>query len=281
MYEAVLLSILVATPAAWIVWIIRKRSQRRRCFDTPLPDGWVAILHRNVPIYGSLPEPLRKQLGGHINVFLAEKNFEGCDGLEITDEIRLTIGAQACLLLLNRKTGYYPHLDSILVYPGAYVAKTTERRGYLETTYDDVRGGESWDRGVLVLSWDDVLHGSLDFTDGYNVVLHEFAHQLDEENGTVEGTPALESESRYSSWARVFKKEYKALQRAQKAGEETVIDYYGASHPAEFFAVATEAFFERPKELRLNHPALYEELKGFYHVDPSEWETVPAPDEPA
>ena len=263
----------LAIPAVALGWILRerRRARRQRLFSTPFPDEWVTILEQNVPLYQLLPESLRRELHGHVNVFLDEKSFEGCGGLELTDEIRVTIAAQACMLLLNRKTRCYPLLVSILVYPSAYVAKEVKGAGSIEVIDRQVRLGESWHHGAVVLSWDTVMHGASDIKDGHNVVLHEFAHQLDQEDGSADGAPILEQRSRYVTWARVLSRDYEELRKKVRRGRRTVMRHYGAANPAEFFAVLTETFFEKPKQLKKKHPELYSELKDFYNVDPLEW----------
>lgn len=238
--------------------------------ERPLPSAWLEIIERNVPYYRTLPRDDRRELQGLIQVFLAEKQFEGCGGLEMTDEIRVTIAAQACMLLLHRETDFYPGLYSILVYPDAYVAPSAgrDRMGAVSEELE-VRLGESWNRGVIVLSWSDTLHGAADMHDGHNVVFHEFAHQLDVEDGRADGAPRLTKPTMYTTWARVLGREYRALIAGIEQRRRTLIDRYGATNPAEFFAVITEFFFERPVELRRRHPELYEELRKFYRQDPA------------
>ncbi|HEU4563461.1 MAG TPA: M90 family metallopeptidase [Gemmatimonadaceae bacterium] len=244
--------------------LLRNR-RRRRLRATPLPDAWRAILAANVPLHARLPEDRRRELEGHIQVLLDEKHFEGSAGLEITDEIRVTIAAHAALLLLGGEPSYYPGLETILVYPSAYVAPVEEHEpGGIVTEGEEERLGESWGSGVVVLAWDEALHGARDARDGENVILHEFAHQLDEEDGTSDGTPYLQSRGRYRAWARVLGAELAALRADPGRG---VLDSYGAENPAEFFAVATEAFFETPEALRLRHPELYAELSALYGLD--------------
>jgi len=228
-------------------------------------------LNQNVVLYRYLPDSLKKELKGHILVFLSEKIFEGCAGLKITDDIRVTIAAQACILLLNRKPTYYPKLYTILVYPSAYVAKQVTVKGMEHTEEMSVRGGESWTRGEVVLTWDYVRKSAIDLAFGHNVVLHEFAHQLDQEDGSANGAPILEKGTSYRTWAMVLSKEYKNLKRKALSGRKDIMDYYGATNPAEFFAVATETFFERPKQMKLTHPELYDELKSYYRLDPLKW----------
>lgn len=249
-----------------------KRRRRAQLRAARFPDAWKQIVERNVALYRRLPAGDRRELLGHVQVLLAEKHFEGCDGLELTDEIRVTIAAQAAVLLLHRDTDYYPELKSILVYPSAYVVP--EERpvgGGLWADGEEVRLGQTAPRlGALVLAWDDALRGARTTDDGYNVVFHEFAHQLDFEDRFVDGTPRL-ARGQYASWARVLSAEYDALRRDTALARPTLIDEYGATNPAEFFAVLTELFFERPAELRAEHPALYQELASFYRQDPAAW----------
>lgn len=249
-----------------------KRRRRARAARHPFPAEWLAILKGNVPIYGRLPEADRQELQRHILVFLAEKRFEGCGGLEITDEIRVTIAAHACILLLHRKTDYYPGLTSILVYPRTYVAERAQHVvGGVLVEGHDVRLGESWHRGAVVLSWADVRRGAANIHSGQNVVFHEFAHQLDSARGKGDSTPILRDRSRFASWARTLGRDFEAFRRLVGHDPEQVLDDYGATDEAEFFAVATECFFEKARELRNVHPDLYDALKDFYQQDPASW----------
>jgi Mlc titration factor MtfA (ptsG expression regulator) len=257
-----------------------RRRRRRKFQAAPFPAEWRQIVQKRLPLFDLLPAEDQRELERHIVLFLDEKKFEGCGGLVITDEIRVSIAAQACLLLLHRDTDYYPGLHSILVYPDAYVAKTTEHvGGGVISESESTRLGECWSHGVLVLSWDSVRGGAANLADGQNVVLHEFAHQLDFEDGQADGAPLLgvgdslaARRHRYLAWAKVLRAEYEQLQLESSRGGKTVLDHYGATNPAEFFAVATESFFEKPTLLRRTHPALYEELKDFYRQDPAQWD---------
>ncbi|WP_169977225.1 M90 family metallopeptidase [Tautonia rosea] len=252
-----------------------KRQRRNRIRSQPFPDHWGEILSREVPLYQRLSKEDRQELQGLIQIFLAEKHFEGCGGLTLTDAIRVTIAAQACVLLLHRETDLYPRLITILVYPSAYVARAREPiGGGLVLEGEVARLGEAWKDGVVVLAWDDVRSGALDIHDGHNVVLHEFAHQLDQENGPADGAPILEHRSRYISWARVLGDEYEQLRKDAASGRLSVLDQYGATNPAEFFAVATECYFEKSEELRRTHPELFEELKAYYRFDPTQMTTL-------
>ncbi len=246
-----------------------KKRRREKLRNQPFPPSWLEIIEKNVPIYRRLTKTDKKEIQGHILVLLAEKNFEGCGGLEVTDEVKVTIAAQACILLLHRETDYYPKLYSILVYPGAFIAKghVAFDPGYYAET-EQVHLGESWKRGALILSWDHVLANAEDVHDGHNVVLHEFAHQLDIEDGYANGAPPLTHRARHVAWARILGKDYSELRKDAEEGRSTVLDIYGATDPAEFFAVATECFFEKPVQLKWKHPELYNELKLYFQQDP-------------
>ncbi len=256
-----------------------KRRRREKLKSAAFPADWLRLLEERCPFYQRLPITDRHELQGHIQVFLAEKNFEGCGGLQLTNEIRICIAAQACLLLLHRKMDYFPELHSILVYPSAYFVNEIRHigGGVMEERRHQ-RLGEAWPNGTVVLAWDAVYNGAADPADGYNIVLHEFAHQLDYEDGAVNGAPALGAEKswssqklRYEAWERVLSAEFARHRFASERGKPAVLDAYGAENPAEFFAVATEAFFERPLEMREKHPELFAELKQYYQQDPATW----------
>ncbi len=219
-----------------------------------------------------MPLAEQEQLQTLIKVFLADKDFYGCAGQEIDDDIRVTIAAQACLLVLNQGRTPYPELDSILVYPSTFVATrdVADELGLVSTNHIAMLG-ESWSQGKVVLAWDNVEHGVLNLQDGHNVVLHEFAHQLDHESGSSNGAPVLSTRGAYKSWAHVFSEEFEELQDDAAHGRHSLLDHYGATNPAEFFAVATETFFERPKEMAAYHQELYQQLKDYYRLDPREW----------
>lgn len=248
-----------------------KRRRRRRLREMPVPDAWRRILERRVPIWRRLPDDDRRELEGHVQVFLAEKHFEGAAGLAVTDEMRVTIAAQACILLLHRNTDYFPQLYSIVIYPAGFVVPLEEEEGGIVSEGLDDRLGESWASGVIVLSWDDVRHGVGEIGAGENLVLHEFAHQLDDEGGPADGVPILGLGADGRRWATVLGEEFERLREADARGEPTLLDPYGAETPAEFFAVVTEFFFERSTELEQRHPALYGELRRFYRQDPARW----------
>ena len=259
------------------------RSRRRaKLRAAPFPNPWRDIIQRNVPLFERLPRDDQAELLGHVQVFLAEKHFEGCGGQKITDEVRVTIAAQACVLLLHRDADYYPRLTSILVYPNAYVLPDERALGggLWEEVEHAVDGHTQEGLRAVVLTWDAVARGASDLRDGHNLVLHEFAHQLDFEDGSTDGAPWLDSRQQYRTWARVLSGEFEAFRAATDAGEPTLLDEYGATDPAEFFAVATEFFFERAHELRAKHPALYEQLQQFYRQDPASFPPRPGLPQP-
>jgi MtfA peptidase len=256
-----------------------KKQRRDRLKAAPFPPEWSRILQEAFPLHSRLPEADRKELEGHIQVFLAEKRFEGCGGLELSEAMKVCIAAQACVLLLHRDTDNYPGLRSILVYPSTYFMKATRHvgSGVIEEKIDS-RLGEAWDSGAVVLAWDAVQGGATNPQDGHNVVIHEFAHLLGFEDGRADGAPVLDPGSlwpwrknSYAAWGRVLRAEYEELRARTESGQPSVLDSYGATNPTEFFAVATESFFERPHALQQTHPTLYDELKAFYRQDPARW----------
>lgn len=265
-----LLSILTLIVAVWFIRYRRKRFNEKLKTAAFNPD-WSLILQKNMGLYNRLPESLRQKLHGLINVFLHEKQFSGFNGLQITDEIKVTIAAQACLLMLNRDQALYPTLYNIFVYPAAFKSPLTTSDGLVHTTRETVRLGESWQRGQVVLSWQDSRQGGLDDDDGHNVVYHEFAHQLDNDDGAIDGTPVLDSADNYAAWIKVFEHEFVHLRALVSANKKTTIDSYGAESEGEFFAVVTELFFEQPEQLEKKHPELFKELIKFYHLNPLEW----------
>ena len=263
-------ALLFATWLAVQPWLADKRRARLR--NHPFPAEWRRIVQQRVPCVAMLPANLQLQLKQHIQVFLAEKPFLACGGLVLTEEMRVVIAAQACLLILNRPTHYFPNLRQILVYPGPFVVNRVRADG--TGVLQDLRqvlSGESWSQGQVILSWQDVLDGAADPADGRNVVIHEFAHQLDQETGHANGAPQLGSRASRSQWLQVFSQEFALLQQRAEVGEASLLSDYGATNPAEFFAVASEVFFELPHRMADEHPALYQELQRFYCVDPLSW----------
>ncbi len=273
-----IIAVLAALLIAWLLtgpWRLRRRRERLR--RRPFPEDWRRIIRRRVPAFRQLPADLQLQLQGHVQVFLAEKDFIGCDGLEVTDEMRVTIAALACLLILNRNTDYYPNLRQVLVYPGAFVVhmEESDEAGVVQNERHEL-SGESWSQSQVILSWEDVREGAAIPDDGYNVVIHEFAHQLDQQAGYANGAPALASRGQYARWSRVLGAEFERLRASAAAGAPSLLDEYGATDPAEFFAVLAEVFFEQPRLLREENQVLYDELSRFFRVDPVAWQPAPA-----
>ncbi len=246
----------------------RRTKLRQRTF----PAEWQAVLERDVPLFRRLPEADRDELRGHVQVFLAEKRFEGAAGFDVTDDVRLAIAAQACVLLLHRETDYFPGLSSIIVYPGEYVARLQDRdENGVVWEEDEERAGESWSLGSLVLSWKDVLDDRSDPSTDLNVVLHEFAHQLDAEKGDMNGFPPIADPTLREEWSEALLDAYEDLARQADAGRNTALDPYGAEDPSEFFAVATETFFQQPRRLQAVYPRVYAALARYFAQDPLSW----------
>lgn len=267
-----ILLLAVATVTLIIVLPQRLRHFRRAKFrDLPLPGSYRETLERNLPHYKRMPSELRAQLDGHVMVLLNEKRFAGCAGLQMTDEIRVTIAGHASLLLLNRVSDYFPEFTTILVYPDTYVADEITYDGEIEIHERVARAGESWHRGPVILSWQDIVRGLLPDGDGMNVILHEFAHKLDEQDDETEGLPLLGDDAHYQEWSRVLSREFVSLGHTFESGADSVLDEYALTSPAEFFAVATEAFFEKAEEMQEALPELYDQLQQYYRVDPASW----------
>ena len=250
-----------------------RRLSRADVIAQPFPPSFHELLLRRVPCAKLLSAAELEKLEALVRIFNSEKTFEGAAGLELTDEMRVVIAARACLLLLQRielDGPLYPDLQSIIVYPSTYKVRAERREGYVTIEHEQTRLGESWSRGVVVLSWDAVSAGSANPGDGHDVVLHEFAHQLDAEDGAMDGTPELDDLERYSVWSKVAGNEYAALLDDVEHHRKTSIDAYGATNAPEFFAVVVEHFFEKPQLLARKHPELYAELARFFRFDPAE-----------
>lgn len=255
-----------------------RRRRHARLRAAPFPPAWSQLLARTCRFYSRLSDVDRAALDGAIQIFIAEKNFEGCDGLVMTDEIRLLIAAHACLLILHRADEIYPDLDSILVYPSGYSSPVLESMaGGAVQEKMMPRIGESSPRGVVVLAWNAIAAAVRGFSPGRNVAFHEFAHQLDFESGAADGMPELSGPRHYKQWARTFAEEFKRLRVDTVMGRDTVLDEYGTTNPAEFFAVVTETFFESPHALAARHAAMFDLLQQFYGQDPRLYVDPPEP----
>ena len=248
-----------------------RTHHRKEIAERPFPAAWSEILEDNVNLYAYLTEEEQERLKGILSVLVDEKTWEGCGGLEITDEIKVTIAAQAALLLLNIEHDYFENVESVLVYPTAYVSKMQRQGpGGVVEEGPSARLGEAWQTGPIVLSWFDVKSGGMNERDGHNVVLHEFAHKLDLRDGKVDGVPRLETDREYERWAEVMSAEYERLVENAEKGHATLLDDYGATNAGEFFAVATECFFEKARQMREKHPDLYGVLSCYYKQDTAE-----------
>jgi len=275
-----ILLFVLASAGLWLAGpALMQRWRRARVRRQPFPPGWRAVLRERMPAFARLPADVQVRLKKHAQVLLAEVPFIGCGGLVVDDEVRVLVAVQASLLLLGRGDGGFEGLSQVLVYPGAFVVERTHTQA--DGTLRDERqvlSGESWQQGQVVLSWDDVLAGAADPEDGRNVVIHEFAHRLDQATGTANGAPGFApgsgSAAQRRQWARVLSAEFEALQQRLARGESGLIDPYATTNAAEFFAVTTELFFERPEALAAAHPALHEQLRGFHGVDPRQWRAV-------
>jgi len=250
--------------------LARKQRRRDRIRGRPFPSAWRLLLEESVPLYRRLPAEDRRELHGHVQILLDEKWFEGAGGLYVTERMKLVVTAQAAVLLLHRPTDVFPQLISVVLYPGEYtVQEEIEDENGLVEEIDEARAGESWRTGAVVLSWEDV---ETDLgSDLQNVVLHEFAHQLDAESGDLNGAPILADRELGRRWANVMSDAFERLGEAVDRDEETLLDPYGADDSAEFFAVATEGFFLFPAGLRDEEPELYGVLRDYYRQDPARW----------
>lgn len=257
---------------AAVLWIRHRMKQRKlaRLLATPLTPEQRAIIAQLVPLVRRLPETLRPQLEGKINRFLDQITFHGINDVEVNDAMRLSIAAQACLLVVN-SPAWYETLRTVLVYPSTFSARRDTHDGYVVQEHDMHMAGESWARGPVVLSWDHALKGGLDAEDGYNVVIHEFAHQLDALTGDANGIPILRRDQAYAGWEKAMLDAYETHVAQVERGHDTLIDPYGATNHEEFFAEAIVTFFEKPRALRSEMPALYRQLSQLLALDPAEW----------
>jgi Mlc titration factor MtfA (ptsG expression regulator) len=263
----------------FFAYVMLPWANRKKLRSAPVSTEWKRLIETYCPLFHRLAGADQNELEAHLQVFMAEKKFEGCGGLVMSDEIKVCIAAHACLLLLHRQTDCYPSLKSVLVYPNTYVVPTTRHvgGGIMEEVHQQ-RAGESWPEGAVVLAWDVIGNDIRAPERGHSVIFHEFAHQLDFEDGRADGVPLLgrgetiaTRRRRYSDWARVMRAEFDLLQAQVNRGESTVLREYGATNPAEFFAVATECFFCLPLALQQRHPELYGEMKWYYQQDPALW----------
>lgn len=252
-----------------------RRRRRKKILAAAFPEEWNRIISRNVQHEQYLTAEQQQRLRDRIQIFVAEKNWEGCRGLNITDEVRVTIAALASLLVLEvQPEVHFDHVLSVLIYPNSYVGKDVEiTRAGVVMERGQARLGEAWWRGPVILSWHDVLSGGQRESAGQNLVFHEFAHQLDMMNGQhVDGIPPLQTREQLERWLKVMSPEYERLVDNCRRRRRGVIDCYGATNAAEFYAVVTEVFFENPHPLRKHHPQVYDLLRDYYGLDPATWD---------
>jgi Mlc titration factor MtfA (ptsG expression regulator) len=235
-----------------------RQFRRRSLLARPFPAEWLGYLNARVPFFATLSPELRETFLYKLKVFAWEKEFIGAGGLTITDEIRVVVSATAVQLVVHLDMSYYDALREVIVYPDAF--KLPDRTGAVL--------GEAKHWGSVILSWQAVLTGLRNPSDGHDTAAHEFAHVLDRADGAFDGTPKLRMYSHYQAWASVMSEHFQKLQEGQRR-ERQVLDDYGGLNEAEFFAVATESFFEKPRQMREKTPELYEELKRFYGWDPA------------
>ncbi len=247
----------------------RSRSRRRREMLTePFPESWLPYLHQNVALYKYLSDREQQTLRDDLRILIAEKNWEGCGGLMLSDEITVTIAAHACLLLLGLEHNFYPNVESILIYPAGFLPRRLKGIGEIVTESRPL-GGEAWSQGPVVLSWSDARAGGRHPEDGVNNVLHEFAHKLDMLDGACDGIPPLADEPQFRRWTQIITAEYERLVAQSEQGQATLLRAYGAQDKTEFFAVATEGFFMKPCEMRHEHQELYDVLCSYYKQYPA------------
>ena len=251
-------------------WLWGRKYRRQELALHPFPETWEALLHSHCRHFVSLTEAERRRLRNDVRVLIAEKNWEGCNGLKVTEEMQVTIAAQAALMSLGFPELPFDRLITLLVYPETFVGKRTTQiagGGYLES--NEPRLGEAWYQGAIILVWREIREQCLKSPQGRNVVIHEFAHLLDMENRDIDGIPSMENQEQFDTWRAVTGEEFRRLQRQTSHGYPTVLDSYGATNPAEFFAVASETFFEQPLRFRTELPRLYEVFQMFYRQDPA------------
>lgn len=246
-----------------------KNRRRKKILAQPWPEPWSLYLNRNVRLSWRLSDSELEKLKKCIRIFDAEKNWEGCEGLELTEEMRITIAAQACLMLLGTEDFYFDNVRTILVFPQSF--RRQKSHGLLHGASEH-RSGEAWQGGPIVLSWKDALQGGRNQDDGSNVVIHEFAHALDGLDGDMGGSLMFPDDETTEQWEDVVNREFRNLVTARDQGMRTLLNHYGATNRAEFFAVAAETFFEQPVDLKSEHPELFGLLRRYFHVNPSSWQ---------
>jgi Mlc titration factor MtfA (ptsG expression regulator) len=230
-----------------------------------IDDALWAEVTRGLPFIEKLERSQLERLKQLVLLFLAEKQFAGAHGMEVSDAMRVSIAAQACLPILELGLDWYAGWSGIVVYPGDFRVRRaeTDEHGVVHE-WDDELAGEAMPGGPVVISWDAAANDP-----EINVVIHEFAHKLDMLNGAADGLPPLHPGMGRGAWIAAFEEAFEGFCDALERGKDTWLDPYAAEHPSEFFAVISEAFFEQPAETRRRYPAVYDQLKLFYRQDPA------------
>ncbi|MDG2055641.1 MAG: M90 family metallopeptidase [Phycisphaerales bacterium] len=247
-----------------------QKSRRRKQASQPVSDSFERIIRHNFIYDRLLDADERQRLRGMAQVIIAEKYWEACGGQAINEEVQVTIAAQAALLLLGMEHDFFPNVQSILVYPGAYVQQQRDMWSQGPTSDSSSNLGEAWFRGPVVLSWADAKQNGQHLGTGHNLVIHEFAHKLDMLSGYVDGTPPQRKKEDYQRWHQVMTEAFQQLCRAVEQGRQTVLRPYGATNVGEFFAVCTEAFFFNPIAMQSQHSDLYDVMRVYYGQDTAE-----------
>ncbi len=249
-----------------------RQRRRRKAREAPFPESWRALLTERVAHWCFLDDEERARLEDLIKVFLVDKEFEGAGGLEVAEDVKVTIAAQACLLLLGLDRDYYRDVHSIIVYPSTVVRRGVHGSAILPGAVTEAPVhllGEARLHGPVLIVWDQALAQARHPERGHNVVYHEFAHKIDMVDGSADGTPPQLDRSSHRRAVEVLTRELEVLRKRAAEGRPTLLDTYGAVNAAEFFAVATEYFFDLPIPLQQQHPELYRVLAAFYRQDPA------------
>lgn len=240
---------------------------RRIIKQSTITSAQWAEAFASLPLLRDLRSEEMRRLQELVILFCHHKIFEGAHDLVVTQSMKLIIAVQACLPILKLELAWYDGWVTVIVYPSGFAPKRVVRDEYgVEHTVQSNLAGEAWQRGPVVLAWDEAEHAGI--IDGHNLVIHEFAHKLDMQNGDANGFPPLHSDMDSTAWTKAFSAGFEDFQHKCGTGKYIGIDCYGASSPAEFFAVLSEVFFERPEIIHQHYTAVYEQLEQYYRQDP-------------
>ncbi len=244
-----------------------KKRRRKKILAQPSSQQFLETLDLAVLARRNLSGPQIEKLIDLTKVFVAEKQWEPSKGFAITEEMKIFIAAQACLMILSTVDYYFDGVQTVVVFPHAFPRKSFDGLVMDETGH---HSGEAWKGGPIILSWRDTYEGA-NFVNGHNVVIHEFAHHIDGLDGEMGGSPPFDNSTDAKRWHEILKVSFEDLWEAAEEGTPTLINHYGATNHQEFFAVVTETFFELPHQLRKQHPELFQLLVKFYKLDPTNW----------